>query len=324
MAYNQVILIMPADTLSNSPLGNTGIELSAIAVGTVELGLDYGFPGTDHYQRPAAEAAIALLHRAVDAGVTLIDTAPTYGDAESLVGRALSGMSSRPYVATKVRMEAGRGKATRDAIATSVERSLRALGVDCLDLLQLHNGDLTTLSDPDGLEALVRTVDQGKVRFLGASVYTVDEALAALALPQFRLLQVPYNLLDRQMERKVFPLAVERGVGVLVRSAFLRGVLTPQVESIPEELACLRNAALGALEAAREPVERLAVLALRFAMSARGVSSVIVGVRSIVELEENLAAAREGHLSDEMLQKLASYALDGEPLVSPPNWKGLT
>ena len=310
---------MPADTLSNSPLGNTGIVLPAIAVGTVELGLDYGFPGTDHYRRPAAEAAIALLHRAVDAGVTLIDTAPTYGDAESLVGRALAGMSRRPYIASKVMMETGRA----DAVSASVERSLRALGVDCLDLLQVHNATLATLSDSGGLEALLRTVDEGKVRFLGASVYTVDEALAALALPQFRVLQVPYNLLDRRMAHNVFPLAIERGVGVLVRSAFLRGVLTPRVESIPAELACLRDAALGALRAAGEPLERLAVLALRFAMSARGVTSVIAGVRSMEELERNLAAAREGRLADEVLERLAPFALDGEPLVSPPNWKGL-
>ncbi|MEO7650868.1 MAG: aldo/keto reductase [Bryobacteraceae bacterium] len=315
---------MPSDTLSNLPLGNTGIELSPIAVGTVELGIDYGFPGTDHYRRPAAEAAVALLHHAVDAGVTLIDTAPTYGNAETLVGQALSGMSRRPHVASKLIIEAGRGQGTRDAVAASVDRSLRALGIDCLDLLQVHNANLETLADADGLEALVRTVDEGKVRFLGASVYTVDEALAALELPQFRVIQVPYNMLDCQMARKVFALALERGVGVLVRSAFLRGVLTPQVASIPEKLGRLRDAALGALKAVGEPVERLAVLALRFAMSAPGVSSVIVGVRSIEELDENLAAVREGRLPAEVLERLAPFALDGEPLVSPPNWKGLT
>ena len=108
-------------------------------------------------------------------------------------------------------------------IAESVDRSLHRLRRPCLDLRQLHNPDPSNVRDPALLAGLQAVIDSGKVRFVGASAYDEATALAILDTPLYRTLQVPFNLLDRKMERRVFPLARERGVGLLVRSVFLRG-----------------------------------------------------------------------------------------------------
>src|SRR5215831_18533046 len=107
-------------------LGNTGLEVSEIALGTVELGMNYGFRGSTRYQQPEPQEAIRVLHRAVEAGVNLIDTAPSYGAAEELIGEAFSGKSERPYIASKVmipldKLESLNSSQLRSEIIRSVE-----------------------------------------------------------------------------------------------------------------------------------------------------------------------------------------------------------
>ncbi len=306
------------------PLGNTGLCVSEVALGTVELGMDYGFRGSEGFQRPERSDAVRLVRRAVDRGINLIDTAPAYGQAEEIVGEALAGMADRPYVATKITIsERGAPGERRQALMQSIESSLRALRVETLDLVQIHNATPPVLADEDSLAALERAKDRGKIRFLGASIYGEEAALLALQRPSMMTVQAPFNLLDRQMEGRVFPAAAERGAGILVRSAFLRGVLTAQVRSLPPALDPLRQAAVRAMETAGIPPERLAALALRFCISTPQVASVIIGVRSEEELEVNLAAVEEGPLDGAALDRLRGCALDGEPLLNPTNWKGL-
>jgi aryl-alcohol dehydrogenase-like predicted oxidoreductase len=298
-------------------LGATGLEVSELALGTVELGIDYGFKGSDHYTRPAREDAVRLAVAALDSGITLIDTARAYGEAEAVVGEALRRTRLRPVVATKLAITA----ATKASdVFESVERSLVELGVESVDLLQIHSGTAAALANDDAMGALEDVARQGKARFLGASVYTEEEALGVVGHGGLATLQAPFNLLDQSMAERAFPLAAERGVGVLVRSAFLRGVLTPQVLSLPEPLAPLREAAMRALGG--EPVESLPPMALRFCLSFNPVSSVIVGVRTLAELEANLRAADLGPLDEGVLRRRAEFAVRSE-LASPASWGGL-
>ncbi|MFB3825825.1 MAG: aldo/keto reductase [Bryobacteraceae bacterium] len=286
--------------------------ISPLALGTVELGMDYGFRGSGHYGRPAAEEAIRLLRRAVDLGITLFDTAPSYGDAEALIGRALAGMRDRPLIATKV------GTLEPAAMAASIEASLRALGVERIDVLQIHYATPATFANDDALRALDDARRAGKVRWLGASFYDEDAAYAGAG--RFDAIQVPFSLLDQKMARRVLPAARAAETAVLVRSAFLRGILTPRVHATPEPLARLREAALAALAATGEPVERLAEVALRFCLGVPGVTSVIVGVRSIPELEANAAAAAKGALA---LPEAGRFSFGDDPIVNPSTWQGL-
>jgi aryl-alcohol dehydrogenase-like predicted oxidoreductase len=140
--------------------------------------------------------------------------------------------------------------------------------------------------------------------------------------PFFRTLQAPFNFLDWKMADQVFPLARSAGVGILTRSAFLRGVLTDDPTDIPAPLQPLRDAATVALAAAGDSVHGCAELALRFCLSLSDISSVLIGVRSQAELEANVAAASHGPLDGETRRRLGESALADEYLLSPVHWTG--
>ena len=312
------------------PLGNTGLTVSEVTLGTVELGMDYGFRGSEYDRRPDPEEAVQLIHRALDLGINLIDTARTYGESERLIGQVLTGLSERPYIATKVFLPDVDNKVfditLRHRILNSIETSLKELRTEVIDLLQIHNTRIETLQCEECLELLEEVKRKGLVRIIGASSYARGEEvpLASMRDKRIRVLQMPFNLLDQVVSRRVFPEAAEQNRGVLVRSAFLRGVLTDQVNSIPERLAPLSAAALNALRISRGEVESLSEAALRFCLSFAEVSSVIIGVRSLAELEENLVAAGKGPLSAETLVKLRGVVIEDTNLLDTTQWKDLT
>ena len=308
-------------------VGDTGLKVSEISLGTAEIGLDYGFKGNAHYGKPDVKESIRLLHAALDRGINLIDTARAYGPSEEIIGQAFEGISSPPYIASKVSLSKDASKkelpALRDEIFGSIETSLRALKLQTLDLLLIHNTALEHLRSEDVLVCLKEAQQQGKVRFLGASCYGEEAPMAALKESSFRALQVPFNLLDQTMNRQVFSRAEGNKVGIFVRSAYLRGVLTSQVDSIPERLAPLRARAFQALAVLDHEVSSLAEAALRFCLSLSAVSSVVIGVKSVAELEANLADARQGVLPEELMPQLQALSFGEDPIVDPRNWQDL-
>lgn len=311
-------------------LGNTGLVVSEIALGTVELGLDYGFKASPHYKRPTPAEGIKLIRRAFDLGVNLIDTARAYGESETLIGEALQGLTPRPYIATKVYLPdeflSGDFRRLRRTIVSSVETSLRALKIDTLDLLQIHNTKSETLHSEEVFAVLDELKGRGLIQLIGASCAARGEANASEIVRSglVSVLQAPFNLLDQELARSVFPTAELAGKGILIRTAFLRGVLTDQLHSIPERLAPLREAALSALRVLGVEVQSLAEAALRFCLSFPAVSSVITGVRSIGELETNLAAAARGPLSSDTLERLSEIDFEDKKLVDTTQWQDLT
>ncbi len=315
--------------MNYKPLGDTGLQVSEIALGTAEIGMDYGFRGSIHYHPPDEKESIRLLCRAVDSGINLIDTARVYGTSEELVGKALKEMRTRPYIISKVYVPiqaqtSMTSQQLRAEVFGSLEASLRALQVEAIDLMMIHSATLETLKCHEYLSCLDEARQQGKIRFLGASIYEEEEALEALNKKLFQAVQVPFNLLDQKLSRSVFGHAHESNVGILVRSVFLRGVLTSQVNSIPQLLAPLREARFNATKALGEEVTSLAEAAVRFCLSFDEVSSVILGMRSTTELESNLDANSRGPLSPEALRKLWDFSREDDPLVDPRNWHGLT
>src|SRR6267143_2447162 len=124
-------------------LGNTGLQVSEVSVGTAEIGLDYGFKGSAHYSRPESSESIRLIRRALDLGINLIDTARAYGNSEEIIGMALKGAQPSPYIVSKVFLspeaEYTDFTALRHEIFTSIETSLKALRRDSIDLLLIHN-----------------------------------------------------------------------------------------------------------------------------------------------------------------------------------------
>jgi aryl-alcohol dehydrogenase-like predicted oxidoreductase len=317
--------------LTSRPLGRTGLTVSALSLGTVALGTDYGIAAPGAFGRPEEADAIRLVRAALDRGVTLIDTAPAYGESERIVGRA-AGRDPRAIIATKINPASPAGvtpvasgavvaSGFSRTIIASIESSLRALDRDVLDIVQIHNATRTMIDEGAVTDALLEARHRGLVRVLGASVYGEDAAMAVIGSGAYGVLQVALNVLDQRMVQDVLPAADAAGIGVIVRSAFLKGALTPKAQWLPEALAPLREAAARARDLlAGGSWDRLPEAAMRFCLSVPCVASVLTGARTIVELDEAIAAEAAGPFDAPLLSIATTLALTDDRLVNPSHW----
>lgn len=211
-------------------VADTGLRPSRIGLGTWAMG-GWMWGGADD------DAAIATIARALDAGITLIDTAPAYGQghSEEVVGRALSGRRERVTVATKVGLRwDDRGDVTRDASAAriqqEVEDSLRRLRTDYIDIYQVHWPDPKTPMEETAkaMDALYRN---GKIRAIGVSNFSPIQMDEFRRFAPLHTVQPPYNLFERGAEREVLPYAKERGIAALTYGAICRGLLSGRMRA---------------------------------------------------------------------------------------------
>lgn len=305
-------------------LGRTNLRLSALGLGTVQLGMAYGW---DRQPPPPDQQVIRLIRRALELGINYIDTAPAYSRSERLVGRACAGLRRRPVIATKlsIRAEGGTrllsGQALRQCVEQSLGQSLQTLGVEVLDLVQLHSLD-TRFATPELLDLLASYCQRGWVRYWGVTTYGEEAPLDALDHPTLiSALQVPYSALDRRMERRVFPRARAQGTGVVLRSVFLQGVLSQRLDALPPALAELALLAAPLRRLAQEADMELAELALRFAAFASGAHAAIFGTTSISELEANVRAVEAGPLPPDLVAAVRAIAVADSTLLNPGNWR---
>jgi aryl-alcohol dehydrogenase-like predicted oxidoreductase len=302
------------------PLGRTGLTVSALSLGTVALGVDYGIAAPGEFGRPAEEDAVRLVRAAIDRGVTLFDTAPAYGDSERILGRAASGHPD-VVIATKVNPATFGGVEAGRAVAASIDLSRRTLGRDVLDIVQIHNATREMIDEGAVTAALVDARQRGLVRVVGASVYGEDAAMAVIESGQYGVLQVALNALDQRMMGRVLPAADAAGLGVVVRSAFLKGALTRKAQWLPESLAALRDAAARARDLlAGGSWDRLPDAAMRFCLSVPGVASALTGARTLEELDAALVAEAAGPLDRPTFEHAATLALTDERLLNPSYW----
>ena len=302
------------------PLGRTGLTVSALSLGTVALGVDYGIAAPGEFGRPGEDDAIRLVRAAIERGVTLVDTAPAYGDSERIVGLALRGRAD-VIVATKVNPAGTNTAAIERDVTASIESSLRALGRAALDIVQIHNATRAMVEEGVVTGALVDARRRGLVRVIGASVYGEDAAMAVIQAGEYGVLQVALNALDQRMLHTVLPAAAAAGIGVVVRSAFLKGALTPKAQWLPEPLAPVREAAARARDVlAGGSWERLPDAAMRFCLSAPTVASVLAGARTLAELDAAVAAEAAGPLDAATMTAAARLAMTDEQLLNPSYW----
>jgi aryl-alcohol dehydrogenase-like predicted oxidoreductase len=204
-------------------LGRTGRQVSVVGLGTWQLGADWG----DVSERDAR----AVLDASVECGVTLIDTADVYGDgrSESIIGGFLA---DRPDAGVTVATKMGRRvdqvpeNYVLENFRAWTDRSRRNLGVDTLDLVQLHCPPTAVYSDDAVFDALDTLVDEGAIAAYGVSVERVDEALTAIARPHVATVQIIANAFRLKPVDEVFPVAAEAGVGIIVRVPLASGLLS--------------------------------------------------------------------------------------------------
>jgi aryl-alcohol dehydrogenase-like predicted oxidoreductase len=304
-------------------LGMTGIKVSPYALGALMLGTAIG--NSDHAD------ATRIVHKALDAGINLVDTADAYTGSEELVGKALRGRRDSVVLATKVGRPMGedpnRQGASRHWIMTAVENSLRRLQTDHIDLYQIHRPDPSTDIE-ETLSALSDLIRSGKVRAIGASGTPAPDIIEAQwiaerrGLERFRVEQPPYSLLNRGIESQLLPIALRYGMGVLVWGPLGQGMLTGRVRKGQEN--DLRRAGLfrHLIDERRiDAVEQFAALAdevgipmihlaMAFAIAHPGVASALLGPRTMAQLDD-LLAGLDVALSDEILDQIDEIVAPG-------------
>ena len=287
-------------TIPRRPLGQTELLVSEIGFGGVEIGLEYGIQVRSKNNLPDPAVAIRIVQRAIEMGVNVIDTARGYGASERLIGNAISTIRDQLVVMTKVSCPGKdmHGVALRDLITESLETSLGELQTSYVDVLSVHSASTLILARGDVVDCVDRLRLAGKVRYVGATVYTIQEALAALEDPRIDVLQVAYSLLDPSMADQVIPLAVRRGVGIIARSVLHRGVLTAKgAQGSPDERRLHAHASNYDF-LFDDTTTTLPQVAVRFALSNDGVSCALLGMDTLDQVEENLTALPQAPYPD--------------------------
>jgi aryl-alcohol dehydrogenase-like predicted oxidoreductase len=276
-------------------LGRTGMEVGILGFG----GSETGYAGTS----PAEVAKI--LNSALDDGLNLIDTAARYGDGEEQIGRAVSGRRGDFFLMTKCGHAAGLPGADWDPemLAKSIDRSLKRLRTDHIDVMQLHSCSRDVLRDGAVIEVLSRARDAGKIRFVGYSGDGMD-ALYAVESGFFDTLQISVSIADQQAIDLVLPGAKERNLGVIAKrpianAAWLEANASDWYSRPYRER--LRKLAYPFLDRdASAAVET----ALRFTLSTAGVHCAIVGTSRPGRWQQNAAFASAGPLPDRDYQRI--------------------
>ena len=304
-------------------LGRTGLEVSELAFGGVEIGMPYGIDAAT--AMPGREEAIQLLHASLDAGIDFFDTARLYGESESIMGEAFLGMRQRVIIGSKcrhLRSEDGSipvGKALRDAIGSSLQESLKALRTDYLDLFMLHQADEEILGHPGIAELFTGLRRQGVIRATGVSVYLPEDTRLAIDSGHWDVVQAPFNLMD-QRQAQSFAQAERRGVGIVVRSVLLKGLLSEKGRGLSPELASV-EAHIRKLDRLAEELQwTLPALATRFALSFPEVSSVLVGIDKAAYLQKATEAADGRYLDAAMLARARLLAYPDAGFLNLHDW----
>ena len=287
-------------------LGRAGVQVSQICLGSMMFG-----------GQTNEEDSIRIIHRAVDAGINFIDTANVYnqGESERLVGKATRSMRDEVVIATKVRGAMGEGVnqsgSGRYHIMTEVEASLKRLGTDRIDLYYLHRADPATPIE-ESLRVLDDCVRQGKVRYIACSnfeAWRICEALSVserMNLEKFVCVQPLYNIVNRDIEVELLPFCQEYGLGVVSYSPLARGVLAGKYlpgAAFPEgSRAARQDRRIHQTELREESFEvaqklkpmadahgkKLTQFSLAWVLANPIITSVIIGPRTMEQLEDNL------------------------------------
>jgi aryl-alcohol dehydrogenase-like predicted oxidoreductase len=308
-------------------LGKTGFEVSEISLGTWQVGGKWG-DDFDH------ENANKILHAAADSGINFIDTADVYGNGESekAVGKFVKSRSERIFVATKCGRQLN--PHTNEAYQPSVlrkfvEDSLTNMGLEMLDLIQLHCPPTEVYYRPEIFELFDRLKDEGKILNLGISVEKVEEALKGIEYENVTTVQIIYNMFRQRPQELFFEQAQKKNIGVIVRVPLASGLLTGKFSknstfTTGDHRNFNRNGeafdkgetfsgidyetGLQAVEALKNVFpnqENLAPMALRWILMQKAVSTIIPGASNPKQATDNLEALNIPNLSEEQYEAVA-------------------
>jgi aryl-alcohol dehydrogenase-like predicted oxidoreductase len=236
-------VIMKTTQLKTAQLGSTGLDITRVGFGAWAIGgggWEFGWGPQDD------EQSLEAIHRALELGVNWIDTAAAYGfgHSEEVVGRALYGLSERPYVFTKASLLEGPGRRVvhslkRDSILREAHASLERLGIDAIDLYQIH-WPIPDQDIEEGWSAFAELNEQRLVRHIGVSNFDVEQLRRIQQIAPVETLQPQYSLIERDVEGELLPFAEREGIGAIVYSPMSSGLLTgrmtrERIASMPDD-----------------------------------------------------------------------------------------
>jgi aryl-alcohol dehydrogenase-like predicted oxidoreductase len=311
--------------MQNRPLGNTGIQVSAIGFGGWAIGGPTEASGTPFgWGRTNDDESLAAIRRARDLGVNFFDTADSYGfgRSESLLGIVLSRRRQEAVIATKVGVVRSTGGPlrkdfSRQHIFHAVDGSLKRLRTDYIDLYQAHNPTLEELRGEEIQETMARLQEIGKVRYWGISISTIEEGIEIVKQGWGNTLQVLYNVLNQAPAADLFPLAARKGYGIIARAPLASGLLTGKfrpdtafgADDVRQNFLTTRR-----LEEALQRVDEVKSIiggaartliegAIRFVLAHDAVSTTIPGARTAGQVEGNVTAG-DSWLPQDVVDKL--------------------
>ena len=290
-------------------LGKTDMVVSVLGFGGSEIG----------YERAGARTVARLLGTALDSGLNVVDTAECYEDSEALIGAALGSRRNEIYLLTKCGHPRGYGRGDwREAsLLSSIERSLKRLRTDRLDLIQLHSCELSDLRKGEAITALERARERGWTRYIG---YSGDGEAARFAVEcgRFDTLQTSVSIADQEAIERTLPLAVKRGMGVIAKRPianaawrYRRRPSEPYYQPYWERLRALEYPFL-------RDAERVVSTALRFTLAAPGVHTAIVGTKRPERWSENARLLQAGPLPAAEIDQIRARWRE----IAKPSWTG--
>ena len=316
--------------------GRTSLHVSKISYGTWQFGGDWG-----RVERSQWDTGKATVQKALELGINFFDTAQAYGFgmAERMLGEALQpylkGLREDIVIATKGGLRMEGGKLLRDAsalwICQGVEQSLRNLGVDYIDLYQIHWPDPNTPFE-ETASTLDQLIHEGKIRYVGVSNYNVEQMRAFEKVRKLDALQPPYSLFRRDIEQDILPYTKEHGIGVLVYGPLAHGLLagtfTPQTTFAADDWRSkseifqgkIFQCNLAVVEQLKQLAEQegmaVAQLAIAWVLAQPAIDVAIVGARNPEQLEQT-APAGEIHLSQATQREIERIMREAVPVGGP-------
>jgi len=304
-------------------IGNTGVKISKIGFGCASIGYEYGIRINGKSCILLEKETSALVGYAINKGINFFDTAPSYGTSEEVLGKVLKGKRRSVVIGTKLALILEDGalpskSVTEKKINNSINKSLKLLKTDYIDILQIHEAN-KRLYCSDVLNALYKLKKQGKVRLIGASTYGIDIPKEALEKEVFDVLQIAYNLIEQQTENVIF-MAKRQEVGIIIRSALMKGILTDKRFRISSELNPIAKHIEKYNPFINEDIKSLSNLAIKFVLSNKGVTSTILGMDKKEYIDQAVKNAETEPLSSETMNRLKKLKYPDQSFIDMKKW----
>ena len=300
-----------------------GVRISELSLGTVQLGVSYGI--NNQSGKPDQTHAFEILNTALENGINALDTAAAYGDSEHVIGQWLRTVPEEkwPFITTKLKtLDHSSLDALRESVNAQLEHSMQQLGLRCIPLLMLHNFDEYDC-DRENMRIVFDELKQsGKIRFSGISAYAHHD-YRVIASSGFDAVQIPLNIFDwRQIDNGGLDALRQSGMMIFVRSVYLQGLVFQKPERLDPRMEFARDTLVKFHSMCEKYAMAPAELALSFALSLPGVTSLVLGSETVEQVQQNVSLfERTARLSEAQLEELHTLFREvPERLLNPSEW----